>query len=106
AGTELVSRERLEQPATDDFEAFVRTGRTPGCFDAADGVLEPGKRLAAAFPADLGVGHAALGLLVWAVRSRDTYHEQRALGRLSRFAQGLGEGEVRLKRAGRQICCC
>ena len=50
AGNELVSRERLEQPAADDLEAFVWAGRTPGCFDAADGILQSGERFAAPSP--------------------------------------------------------
>ena len=107
AGNELVAGERLEQPAADDLEAFVRAGRPPGCFDAADGVLEPGKRLAATFAADFDVGDAALGLLVRAFRSRNAHDEQRVLGGLGRFAQCLGEGEVRLETcrpAGRPWC--
>ncbi len=57
------------------------------------------------FPAYFDVGNAAFGLLVRAFRSWDAHHEQRVLGSFGGFAQGLGEGEVRLKRAGRQVGC-
>ena len=103
AGDELIAGERLEQPPADDLETLVGTGRPPGGFDAADGVLQPRQRFAAPLAADFDVRHASFGLLVRAFGCRNAHHQQRVLCRLCRLAQCLGKGEVRLERPGRQI---
>ncbi len=56
AGHELLAGQGLEQPAADDLEALVGTGRPPRRLDAADGVLEPRQAPCAPLAADLDVG--------------------------------------------------
>ena len=103
AGHELVAGERLEQPPAHDLKALVGTGGPPGRFHAADGVFQPRQGFAAPLTADFDVRHAPFGFLVRAFGSWNTHDQQRVLGRLCRFTQRLGEGEVRLERSGGQI---
>ena len=103
AGHVVVAAERLKQPAAHDLKAFVRAGRPPGRFHPADGVFQASQGFAPRSPPTSISVTASLGLLVRAFRGGNAHDEQRVLGSLGRFAQRLGEGKVRLKRAGRQV---
>ena len=71
-------------------------------FDASDHVAQPVERLASANAADLDV--VGLGVRRTArVGSGQRDNEQAVLGELGQFGQHLGEGELRLEPAGRQV---
>ena len=53
--------ERLEQPSSDDLEAFLGAGRPPGRFDPPDEVPQPVERLPSASAADLDVAGTGRG---------------------------------------------
>ena len=94
--------ERLEQPSSDDLEAFLRAGRPPGRFDPPDDVPKPVERLPAARAADLDV--VGLGVKrAGRIRRRQADHEQAVRGEPRRFGQRLREGELRLEGAGRRV---
>ena len=94
--------ERLEQPSAHDLEPLFGAGRPPRRFDAPDDVAQAGERLAAALTAHLDV----VGLRVrgiGSVRCREADDEQAVAGQLRGFGERLGEGELRLEAAGRQV---
>ena len=94
--------ERFEQPPADDLEPLFGAGRPPRRLDASDDVAQAGERLAAALTAHLDV----VGLRVrgiGGVRCREADDEQTVAGQLRGFGQRLGEGELGLEAAGRQV---
>ena len=94
--------ERFEQPTADDLEPLFGGGRPIRRLDAPDDVAQAGERLAAALAAYLDV----VGLHVrgtGSVRCRQADDEQAVAGQLRGFGQRLGEGELRLEAAGRQV---
>ena len=94
--------ERLEQSPADDLEAFLGAGRPPRRLDAPDDVAQPVERLAPALAADLDVVGARVRR-VGVIRRRETDDQQAIAGELDGFGERLGEGELRLEAAGRQV---
>ena len=94
--------ERLEQPPPHDLEAFLGRRRPPRRLHPPDHVAQPVQRLAPADAADLHV----VGLRVRRarrVRGGQRDHQQAVARELGRLGQRLGEGELRLEAAGRQV---
>ena len=94
--------QRLEQPAPHDLEALLGAGGPPRGLDAADDVAQPIERLAPALAAHLDVVGLGVGR-ARGVRGREADHEQAVLHQLRRLGQHLGEGELRLEAARRQV---
>ena len=94
--------QRLEQPPPHDLESLLGARRPPRGLDPADHVAQPIERLAPALAAHLDV--VGLGVRrARGVRGRQADHEQAVLHQLRRLGQHLGEGELRLEAARRQV---
>ena len=95
-------RQRLEQAPADDLEPLLGAGRPPRRLDPAHHVAQPVQRLAAALAAHLdvvGLGVRRSG----GIGGGQADHEQAVLDQLGTLGEHLGEGELRLEAAGRQV---
>ncbi len=97
-----VAGQRLEKPSADDLEPLLGAGRAPRRLHAAHYVAQPIEGLAAALPAHLDVGGVGVGRTV-RVGRRQTDNEEAVLDQLGTLGHHLGERELGLEAAGRQV---
>ena len=96
--------ERFEQPPAHNLEALLGAGRPPRRVDPAQHVAQPIQGAAPANASDLGVVRLGVGRIGSRdVGSRQRDHQQTVARELHRLGQRLGESELSLEAARRQI---